>query len=169
MLGGSQEKNRRAGTENVAGAVGMAKALEIAQAERGERREHTVALRDRIAKELPERVPGLRITGPTDMSRRLPNSFSCTFDGVEGESVLLQLDLKGVSASSGSACTTASLEPSHVLLAMGVPHQTARGSLRITLGKDNSMDEIERLLEIIPDSVERLRSLAPGQRSRTAS
>ena len=161
-LGGSQEKNRRAGTESVAGAVAMATALEIANAERGERREHTGGLRDRIAEELPKRIPGLRITGPADMSRRLPNSFSCCFDGVEGESILLQLDLKGISASSGSACTTGSLEPSHVLLAMGIPHAVARGSLRITLGKDNTMQEIERLLDIIPDSVERLRALAPN-------
>ena len=170
-LGGSQEKNRRAGTESVAGAVGMATALEIANSERGERREHTGSLRDRIAKELPKRVPGLRITGPTDMSKRLPNSFSCCFDGVEGESILLQLDLKGISASSGSACTTGSLEPSHVLLAMGIPHAVARGSLRITLGKDNTMGEIERLLDIIPDSVERLRALAPkrGRKSLRVS
>ncbi len=160
-LGGSQEKNRRAGTESVAGAVGMATALEIANTERGERREHVSALRDRIAAELPKRILGTRITGPMDASRRLPNSFSCCFDGVEGESILLQLDLKGISASSGSACTTGSLEPSHVLLAMGVPHAVARGSLRITLGKDNTMDEIERLLDIIPDSVKRLRALAP--------
>ena len=101
----------------------------------------------------------------------MPNRFSCCFDGVEGESILLQLDLKGISASSGSACTTGSLEPSHVLLAMGIPHDVARGSLRITLGKDNTMLEVERLLDIIPDSVKRLRSLAPkrGRESTRAS
>jgi len=163
ILGGSQEKNRRAGTENVAGAVGMATALRLAHDERGSRYEHAVTLRDRLLSELPARVAGTRITGPVDESR-LPNSASFTFDGVEGESVLLQLDLRGVSASSGSACTTASLEPSHVLLAMGIPHQTARGSLRLTLGKDNTADEVERLLDVIPESVERLRSLAPGAR-----
>jgi len=163
ILGGSQEKNRRAGTENVAGAVGMATALRLAHDERGSRYEHAVTLRDRLLSELPARVAGTRITGPVD-ENRLPNSASFTFDGVEGESVLLQLDLKGVSASSGSACTTASLEPSHVLLAMGIPHQTARGSLRLTLGKDNTADEVERLLDVIPESVERLRSLAPGAR-----
>ena len=160
-LGGAQEKNRRAGTENVAGAVGMATALALADSERGERREHVQALRDRLAEELPKRVQGTRITGPSGAERRLPNSFSCCFEGVEGESVLLQLDLKGISASSGSACTTGSLEPSHVLLAMGVPHATARGSLRLTLGKDNTAEEVERLLDIIPESVERLRLLAP--------
>ena len=161
MLGGAQEKNRRAGTENVAGAVGMATALPLADSERGERREHVQALRDRLAEELPKRVQGTRITGPSGADRRLPNSFSCCFEGVEGESILLQLDLKGISASSGSACTTGSLEPSHVLLAMGVPHATARGSLRLTLGKDNTADEVERLLDVIPESVERLRLLAP--------
>ncbi|MCH8008699.1 MAG: cysteine desulfurase [Chloroflexi bacterium] len=169
MLGGAQEKNRRAGTENVAGAVGMATALSLADSERGERREHVQTLRDRLAEELPKRVPGTRITGPAGAERRLPNSFSCCFDGVEGESILLQLDLKGVSASSGSACTTGSLEPSHVLLAMGVPHATARGSLRLTLGKDNTAEEVERLLDIIPESVERLRSLAPSRAPRRAS
>ncbi|MCH7836887.1 MAG: cysteine desulfurase [Chloroflexi bacterium] len=160
-LGGTQEKNRRAGTENVAGAVGMATALRLAQAERVERGDHVRLLRDRLLEELPRRVSGLHITGPKDPERRLPNSFSCCFERVEGEAVLLQLDLKAISASSGSACTTASLEPSHVLLAMGVPHDLARGSLRITLGKGNTMEEIDRLLDVIPDSVERLRALAP--------
>ena len=160
-LGGTQEKNRRAGTENVAGAVGMATALRLAQAERVERGDHVRLLRDRLLEELPRRVSGLHITGPKDPEQRLPNSFSCCFERVEGEAVLLQLDLKAISASSGSACTTASLEPSHVLLAMGVPHDLARGSLRITLGKGNTMEEIDRLLDVIPDSVERLRALAP--------
>ena len=166
-LGGTQEKNRRAGTENVAGAVGMATALRLAQAERVERGDHVRLLRDRLLEELPRKVPGVHITGPKDPERRLPNSFSCCFERVEGEAVLLQLDLKEISASSGSACTTGSLEPSHVLLAMGVPHDLARGSLRITLGKGNTMEEIDRLLDVIPDSVERLRALAP-QATRTS-
>ncbi len=160
-LGGSQEKNRRAGTENVAGAIGMAAALRLAEAERAERSAHVRLLRDRLLEELPRRVPGLRVTGPSDRERRVPNSFSCCFERVEGEAVLLQLDLKGISASSGSACTTGSLEPSHVLLAMKVPHELARGSLRITLGKANTMEEIEELLTVLPDAVERLRALAP--------
>lgn len=161
QLGGSQEKDRRAGTENVAGAVGMATALRLATDERESRAAHVRALRDRLLDELPSRVPGLRITGPLDLDRRLPNSVSCCFERVEGEAVLLQLDLNGVSASSGSACTTGSLEPSHVLLAMGVPHELARGSLRITLGKDNNASDVETLLGVIPRAVERLRSLAP--------
>jgi cysteine desulfurase len=166
VLGGSQEKNRRAGTENVAGAVGMATAFRLAEDERAARVARAQPLRDRLLAELPRRVPGTRVTGPLDLERRLPNSASFCFEGVEGESVLLQLDLKGVSASSGSACTTASLEPSHVLLAMRVPHDLARGSLRLTLGKDNTAGEVDRLLEIIPDCVGRLRSLAPSPVSR---
>ena len=167
-LGGTQEKNRRAGTENVAGAVGMATALRLAQAERVERSDHVRPLRDRLLEELPRKLSGVHITGPKDSEHRLPNSVSCCFERVEGEAVLLQLDLKGISASSGSACTTASLEPSHVLLALGVPHDLARGSLRITLGKGNTMEEIDRLLDVIPDSVERLRALAP-QAARQAT
>ena len=160
-LGGSQERDRRAGTENVAGAVGMAAALRLAEEERAQRIEHVRPLRDRLLAELPQRVPGTHITGPADADRRLPNSFSCCFERVEGEAVLLQLDLQGISASSGSACTTGSLEPSHVLLAMGVPHALARGSLRITLGRGNTEGDIDRLLDVIPDAIERLRALAP--------
>ncbi|HEY8173248.1 MAG TPA: cysteine desulfurase family protein, partial [Dehalococcoidia bacterium] len=160
-LGGSQEKNRRAGTENVPGAVAMATALQLADQERAANTEHVRALRDRLLHELPSRIPGMHITGPLDLSRRLPHNLSCCFDGVEGESVLLQLDLNGISASSGSACTTASLEPSHVLLAMHIPRELARGSLRLTLGKENTAEEIERVLELLPAAVQKLRALAP--------
>ncbi len=168
LLGGSQEKNRRAGTENVAGAVGMAAALQLAEEERAARTAQATMLRDRLLEELPRRVPGTHVTGSADPMRRLPNSFSCGFEGVEGEAVLLQLDLKGISGSSGSACTTASLEPSHVLLAMGVPHALARGSLRLTPGKDNTVEEIDYVLDVIPDAVERLRRLAPRGASARA-
>jgi cysteine desulfurase len=160
-LGGSQEKNRRAGTENVAGAFGMATALKLADQERATNAAHVRALRDRLLDGLPRSIAGMHLTGPLDLDRRLPNSFSCCFERVEGEAVLLQLDLNGVSASSGSACTTASLEPSHVLLAMHLPRELARGSLRITLGKDNTNEEIDRLLELLPAAVEKLRALAP--------
>ena len=166
LLGGTQEKGRRAGTESVANAAGIATALRLVNEERAPRSEHVRALRDRLFEELPRRVPGTRITGPQGTEKRLPNSFSCCFERVEGEAVLLQLDLHGISASSGSACTTASLEPSHVLLAMGVPHELARGSLRITLGKENTAEEIERLLDVIPGVVERLRALAPRAPTR---
>jgi cysteine desulfurase len=161
LLGGSQERNRRAGTENVAGAVGLAKALTLAYDELDARNAHLTELRDYLARELPARLPGVRITGPIDGSRRLPNSFSCCLERVEGEAVLIQLDLNGISASSGSACTTGSLEPSHVLTAMGIPADVARGSLRLTLGKDNSRADIDRLLAVLPPVVEKLRALAP--------
>jgi cysteine desulfurase len=171
LLGGSQERNRRAGTEDVAGAVGLARALQLADASRREESARLAGLRDRLIAELPSRVPGLRVTGPIPRTApdesgstspvRLPNSFSCCLEGVEGESVLIQLDLNGVSASSGSACTTGSLEPSHVLTAMGVPPDIARSSLRITLGHDNTMGDVERLLELLPVAVQKLRALAP--------
>jgi cysteine desulfurase len=161
-VGGSQERNRRAGTENVAGAVGFATALRLAHDEREERNAHVAALRDRLLDELPARVPGTIVTGPSDRARRLANSVSFAFENVEGEAVLLQLDLLGVAASSGSACTTASLEPSHVLLAMGVPEGYLRGSLRLTLGKGNTAEDVEHLLEVLPPAVEKIRALAPS-------
>jgi cysteine desulfurase len=168
MLGGSQERNRRAGTEHVAGAVGLAKALELAYEELDARNAHCRELRDRLLNELPARVPGARITGPLDRSRRLPNNASFCIEGVEGEAVLVQLDLDGFAASSGSACTTASLEPSHVLTAMGVPEDLARGSLRLTVGKDNTRDEVDRLLDTLPRIVERIRALAPSPEPKYA-
>jgi cysteine desulfurase len=161
-VGGSQERNRRAGTENVAGAVGFATALRLAHDEREERNAHVAALRDRLLDELPARVPRTIVTGPSDRARRLANSASFAFENVEGEAVLLQLDLLGVAASSGSACTTASLEPSHVLLAMGVPDGYLRGSLRLTLGKGNTAEDVEHLLEVLPPAVEKIRALAPS-------
>jgi cysteine desulfurase len=163
-VGGSQERNRRAGTENVAGAVGLATALRLAHDEMAERNAHLVAMRDRLLEEVPRRIPGTIVTGPQDHSRRLPNSASFAFENVEGEAVLLQLDLLGVAASSGSACTTASLEPSHVLVAMGVPERYQRGSLRLTLGKGNTMTEVDRLLDVLPPAVGKIRALAPAVR-----
>lgn len=161
IVGGTQERNRRAGTENVAGAVGLATALRLAHDERATRNEHVTAMRDWLLEELPRRVPDTIVTGPRDRSRRLPNSASFAFANVEGEAVLLQLDLQGIAASSGSACTTASLEPSHVLVAMGVPEAYLRGSLRLTLGHENTMEEIDYVLEVLPPAVARIRGLAP--------
>jgi cysteine desulfurase len=160
-VGGSQERNRRAGTENVAGAVGLATALRLANDELADRTGALIAMRDRLLDQVPERIPGTIVTGAIDRSRRLPNNASFAFEHVEGEAVLIQLDLEGIAASSGSACTTASLEPSHVLVAMGVPERYLRGSLRLTLGTDNTPQDIERLLEILPRAVERIRALAP--------
>ncbi|MHB8516574.1 MAG: cysteine desulfurase family protein [Dehalococcoidia bacterium] len=164
IVGGSQERNRRAGTENVAAAVGLATALRLASDERGARTAHVAALRDRLLDELPRRVPGTIVTGPRDGARRLPNSASFAFEYVEGEAVLLQLDLLGIAASSGSACTTASLEPSHVLVAMGVPERYLRGSLRLTLGHENTMADVEYLLDVLPPAVAKIRALAPAAR-----
>ena len=161
ILGGTQERERRAGTENVAGAFGLATAMELAWSERDERVGHYRHLRDRLLYELPERVPDTVVTGPTDPDRRLPNSFSCCFRNVEGESVLLGLDMAEVAASSGSACTTGSLEPSHVLTAMGIDDDLAHASLRLTVGKGNTDAQIDYVLEQLPAIVERLRALAP--------
>jgi len=163
-VGGSQERNRRAGTENVSGAVGLATALRLADDEMTERNARLIAMRDRLLDQVPRRVPGTIITGPLDRSRRLPNSASFAFENVEGEAVLLQLDLLGIAASSGSACTTASLEPSHVLVAMGVPERYLRGSLRLTLGHGNTMADVDRLLDVLPAAVEKIRALAPAVR-----
>ena len=162
ILGGTQERERRAGTENVAGAFGLAVAMELAWQEREERVAHYRRLRDRLLFELPERVPDTVVTGPTDPDRRLPNSFSCCFRNVEGESVLLGLDMVEIAASSGSACTTGSLEPSHVLTAMGIADDLAHASLRLTVGKGNTDEQIDYVLEQLPEIVERLRALAPS-------
>jgi len=169
ILGGSQERNRRAGTENVAGAVGLAKAIELACGEMARRTAHYRALRDRLLAEVPARVPFTHITGALDPERRLANSFSSCFQFVEGEAVLMALDLAGVAASSGSACTSGSLEPSHVLTAMGISEELARGSLRVTLGKDNTAAEIDRFLDVLPGIVARLRELSPLWRAEAGA
>src|SRR5690606_26757287 len=131
---------------NVAGIMGLAMAMKLAWEERDERVAHVRRLRDRLLFELPERIPDTVITGPTDPARRLSNNFSCCFRNVEGESVLLALDMDEVAASSGSACTTGALEPSHVLTAMGIDPDLAHASLRLTLGKDNTDEDIDYVL-----------------------
>ncbi len=162
LVGGSQEKERRAGTENVAGIAGMAVAMKLAWDAMDARGNHARALRDRLLYGLPERIPDTVITGPTDPARRLSNNFSCCFRNVEGESVLLALDMAGIAASSGSACTTGALEPSHVLTAMGIDSDLAHASLRLTVGKGNTDAEIDYVIETLPGIVARLRSLAGG-------
>jgi cysteine desulfurase len=171
QLGGSQEKERRAGTENVAGIVGMATAMRLAYEEFESRNARYRHLHDRLIAELPEAVPYTHLTGPRDPARRVSHIYSCCMEYVEGEAVLLGLDLLGIAASSGSACTSGSLEPSHVLTAMGLPLELARGSLRLSLGWDNSDAHIDRLLEVLPQVVSRLRSLSPTwpERSGAAS
>jgi cysteine desulfurase len=161
LLGGSQERNRRAGTESIAGAVGFAAALALATAEREATSARLRELRDYLWDELSSRLAGVRLTGASNRECRLPGSYSCCIEGVEGEAVLIQLDLNGISASSGSACTTGSLEPSHVLTAMAVPADLARSSLRITLGRQNTRADIDALLARLPPIVEKLRRLSP--------
>jgi cysteine desulfurase len=159
QTGGSQERNRRAGTENVAFAVGMATALELAYAELEQTNRRVQALRDRLIAGVLERIPDVELTGhPT---QRLPNSASFVVKYVEGEAMLLNLDMKGIFASSGSACTSMSLSPSHVLTAMGFPPEIAHGSLRMTLGKGNTEEEIDYVLDVLPEIVSRLRAMSP--------
>ncbi|HZO73460.1 MAG TPA: cysteine desulfurase NifS [Ktedonobacteraceae bacterium] len=156
LQGGSQERGRRAGTENVAGIVGAATALRLAQEELPEVTPRITALRDRLIEGILT-IPGSRLTGhPT---HRLPNNASFCFEGVEGESILLNLDLVGVAASTGSACTSGSVDPSHVLVAMGLPPEWSHGSLRLTLGKENTEAEVETLISALPGIVEKLRGL----------
>ena len=156
LQGGSQERGRRAGTENVAGIVGAATALRLAQEEQPEVTPRITALRDRLIEGILA-IPGSELTGhPT---HRLPNNASFCFEGVEGESILLNLDLLGVAASTGSACTSGSVDPSHVLVAMGLPPEWSHGSLRLTLGKENTEAEIEMLISALPGIVEKLRGL----------
>ncbi len=156
--GGAQERGRRAGTENVAGIVGLAAALRRAIEGREAAVEQVGCLRDRIVVEVLERVERVTLTGhPTD---RLPNNASFCVEGVEGESILLALDQEGILASSGSACTSASLEPSHVLLALGLPPELAHGSLRLTLGLDNDERQVERFLAVFAELVARIRALS---------
>ncbi len=157
--GGAQEKNLRAGTENVPGIIGMAKAMEIAYQNLEERNDKIRKLRDDLIEGILSSIPDTHLTG--HLSNRLPNNASFCFEFVEGESILLRLDMEGIAASSGSACTSASLEPSHVLRAMGIPVEVSHGSLRLTLGKENTEEEINFLLQILPGIIERLRAMSP--------
>ncbi|MEG0755591.1 MAG: cysteine desulfurase NifS [Oscillospiraceae bacterium] len=158
ILGGGQEKGRRSGTENVAGVAGMAAALTEAVAKMPGESRRLIALRDRLIAGLLE-IPRSRATG--DPVNRLPGHASMIFECVEGESMVLRLDAEGVCCSSGSACSSASLEPSHVLLAIGLPHEIAHGSLRLTLGEDTTEGDIDHLLDVIPRVVATLRELSP--------
>jgi cysteine desulfurase len=158
-VGGGQEERRRAGTEDVAGAVGLATALEQAVAEREARTAGARAVAARLVEGL-RHIPGCRLTGPADHEKRLPGLVSCCFEGLEAQDLLIRLDLLGFAASSGSACTTGSLEPSHVLIAMGIDERTARGSLRLSAGPDTSLEDVDWLLAVLPREVERLRGVS---------
>ena len=157
--GGHQEKNKRAGTENVPGIVGLGKAIEVAYSNLEEHNKKIKELRDYYVEEVKKRIPYIKING--DMENRLPGNSNISFRFIEGEGLLLNLDLKGICASSGSACTSGSLNPSHVLLAIGLPHEIAHGSLRITIGKYNTKEEVDYLLNNLEEIVSRLRNMSP--------
>ncbi len=156
--GGAQERGKRAGTENIAGIVGLAKAMEIASQNIEERGERTKGLRDKLIDNILK-IDRTRLNG--DREQRLPGNVNISIEGIEGESLLLSLDMYGICASSGSACTSGSLDPSHVLLAIGLCHEVAHGSLRISLSDENTMEDVDRILEVLPGIVERLRSMSP--------
>ena len=156
--GGAQERGRRAGTENTAGIVGMGKALELAVANMDKRNEKLVQIRDRII-DGALKIERSRVNG--DRKSRLPGNVSLCFEGIEGESLLLMLDLKGVAASSGSACTSGSLDPSHVLLSLGLPHEIAHGSLRLSFSDNNTLEDADYILSVLPEIIDRLRSMSP--------
>ncbi len=159
LHGGHQERSRRGGTENVAGLVALGKACELAGENLVENMARKKALRDRLEKGIMANVPDAKING--DIEKRLPNTTNISFEYVEGESLLLHLDMRGVAASSGSACTSGSLEASHVLLAMSLSHEMSHGSIRFSLGRHNTEAEVDYIIEIMPPIVERMRSMSP--------
>ncbi|MDD5116277.1 MAG: cysteine desulfurase NifS [Candidatus Omnitrophica bacterium] len=159
MRGGDQEKGRRASTHNTTGIVGLAKAVQLSRKSMDEEMRFQSALRDRLIREIPAKIPEVRLNGHPVL--RLPNNVNFSIKYIEGESILLNLDLAGIACSTGSACTSSSLEPSHVLLAIGLDHGTAHGSLRITLGRWTKESDIDYLLEKLPPIVQKLRAMSP--------
>ncbi len=156
--GGAQESSKRAGTENIAAIVGLAKAIEIANNNIDAKAAKLTALRDKLIKEF-SKIERSHLNG--DAVKRLPGNVNFSFEGVEGESLLLMLDANGICASSGSACTSGSLDPSHVLISIGLPHEVAHGSLRISLDTCNSEEDVDYIIEVLPTIIERLRSMSP--------
>ncbi len=159
MHGGAQERNRRAGTENVAGIAGLGKAITLATANLAEKQERIEALRDKLIQGVLDMIPDSHVNG--SLVDRLPGNANFCFRYIEGEALLLRLDAKGVAASSGSACTSGSLDPSHVLLALGLPHEIAHGSLRLSIGEQNTEEDVDYVLEILPGIVQTLRMMSP--------
>ncbi len=157
--GGGQERKRRPGTENVPGIAALGKAVELAVKDMEEENKRLTFLRDKLIKGILDRISHVRLAGHPAM--RLPNHVNLIFEFIEGESMLLRLDMQGVAASSGSACTSGSLNPSHVLLAMGIPHEMAHGSLRLTLGRSNTEEDVDAFLSMMPPIVEQLRAMSP--------
>ena len=159
LHGGSQERKRRPGTENVAGAVGFARAAELLHADMQQEARRLASLRDQLQNGLTEKIPHVQLNG--DPENRLPGTLNMSFEFVEGESLILRLDMEGIAVSSGSACTSGSLEPSHVLLAMGIPHEVCHGSLRFSLGRGTTKEQIDYVVEALPRIVEGLRAMSP--------
>lgn len=159
ITGGAQERGRRAGTENVPGIVGLGRAIELATADIPKKAAYLTEIRDAYIKKILDTVPYARLNGHP--AQRLPGNANISFSFIEGEGLLLFLDMKGISASSGSACTSGSLDPSHVLLAIGLKHEEAHGSLRTSFDLDNTMEDVERIAEAVKETVERLRSMSP--------
>jgi len=158
MHGGAQERSKRAGTENLPAIVGMGKAIELATQNLEKNAQHMIALRDKLIAGVMERIPDVRLNGhPTN---RLPNNCNISVRYIEGEALLLRLDLAGIAGSSGSACTSGSLDPSHVLLAIGLPHEIAHGSLRLTLSSSTTEEEIDYVLDTLPGIVKSLRDMS---------
>lgn len=157
--GGAQERNRRAGTENVPGIVGLGEALRLMNEDMTEELKHLTYLRDKLIDGILKNIPYSRLNGHRE--KRLPGNVNISFEFVEGESILLMLDMKGICASSGSACTSGSLDPSHVLLAIGLPHEKAHGSLRLTLGRNNTEEEVDYIIKELPPIINRLREMSP--------
>ena len=164
IFGGHQERSRRAGTENVTSIIGLGKACELAQAYLPAERLQLAELRDRLEKGVLERIPNVRING--DIENRLPNTASISFEYIEGESILMLLDRLNICASSGSACTTGSLEPSHVLRAMGLPYTAAHGTIRFSLSRFNTAAEIDKVIEALPPIIAQLREISPYWQER---
>ncbi|NLM21152.1 MAG: cysteine desulfurase NifS [Peptococcaceae bacterium] len=160
VFGGSQEKKMRSGTENAPGIIGFGKACELAGLRMNEENKVLRHLRDKLIKGIMDNIPSVKLNGPLG-DKRLPNNVNVSINFVEGESLLLSLDMIGIAASSGSACTSGSLDPSHVLLAMGLSHEVAHGSLRFSLGRQNTEEEIDIVIQELPKIVERLRAMSP--------
>ncbi|MBS6322818.1 MAG: cysteine desulfurase NifS [Clostridium sp.] len=159
IIGGEQEKGRRAGTENVAGIVGLGEALELAVTNMSETSARMTRMRDRLIDGIEATIPEVKLNG--HRTKRLPNNVNFSIKYIEGESILLMLDMAGIAASSGSACTSGSLDPSHVLLALGLTHEVAHGSVRLTLGDDTTDEDIDYVLETLPKVAHRLRAMSP--------
>jgi len=157
--GGGHERNRRPGTENIPGIIGMAKAVELCKSRMKQETKYVGNLRDSFYKKISDVIPRIFLNGHP--KKRLPGHLNLSFQGIEGEALLLSLDLKGVAASSGSACTSGSIDPSHVLSAMGIKPELAQSSIRFTLGKDNTMEDVDYAVSILPEIVERLRKMSP--------